>query len=87
MTYITYDTATHDLPDIYAHAYGPVALRLGQANPLRLCYNYYIYTSKVYLPYCAAGVYRQYSKLLQPTIQGVIGKQRINRLPTREGVN
>ena len=35
-----------DLPDVYAHALGPVALGLGhiyQANPSCPCYNYYIY--------------------------------------------
>ena len=35
-----------DLPDIYAHALGPAALRLGhiyQANPSCPCYNYYIH--------------------------------------------
>jgi len=39
-----------DLPDIYALALGPAALRLGhsyQANPLCPSNNYYIYTHKV----------------------------------------
>ena len=41
-----------DLLDIYAHALGPVALRLGhiyQANPSCPCYNYYLFNVKKYL--------------------------------------
>ena len=45
MVYITYNMGNRDLPDIYAHALGPAALRLGyiyQANPSCPCYNLYI---------------------------------------------
>jgi len=44
--YIAYNMGNRDLPDIYAIALGPAALRLGyiyQANPSFPCYNYYIY--------------------------------------------
>ena len=45
VVYITYNMGNRDLPDIYAHALGPAALRLGhiyQANPSCPCYNLYI---------------------------------------------
>ena len=45
VVYITYNMGNQDLPDIYAHALGPAALRLGhiyQANPSCPCYNLYI---------------------------------------------
>ena len=46
VAYITYNTATCDLPDVYARALGPAALGLGhiyKVNPSWPCYNYYIY--------------------------------------------
>ena len=46
VVYITYNIGNLDLPDIYAHALGPAALRLGhiyQANPSYPCYNLYTY--------------------------------------------
>ena len=45
VVYITYNMGNRDLPDMYAHALGPVALGLGhiyQANPSCPCYNYYL---------------------------------------------
>ena len=44
VVYISYNMANRDLPDIYAHALGPAALRLGhiyQANPSCPCYSLY----------------------------------------------
>ena len=43
VVYTTYNISTWDMPDIYSHALGPAALRLGhvyKANPLCPCYNY-----------------------------------------------
>ena len=40
--YITYNMGNRDLPDVYAHALRPAALRLYQANPSCPCYNLYI---------------------------------------------
>ena len=45
VVYISYNMGNRNyLPDIYAHALGPVALgHIYQANPSCPCYNLYIY--------------------------------------------
>ena len=50
VVYITCNKGNQDLPDIYAHAFGPVALRLGhiyQANTFSPCYNSYYKTNEI----------------------------------------
>jgi len=49
VVYITRNMGNQDLPEIYAHALGPVALGLGhiyQTNLSFPCYNYYILPSE-----------------------------------------
>ena len=56
MVYITYNMGNRDLPDIYAHVLGPVALRLGytyQADPSCPCYNLCIRFECVCITMCS----------------------------------